>query len=1456
MLLRLAYYKRFGIRKQSELTAPELHSVNLLALPRESIFHYFSNEPTGFGMAGDDPILNGYELKFAMMSHVTEFTDAEAMGRFREVPNAVRPLMMKYHSQNRRFRLARDYLSAMSDPRMLMIFNYAPLHLAYKYMDTPLSTYHEWYNRYRTLWATIARVATESNRQQYVIMDIPAVQPPPTELVKYENHGMTTTIMNGPISRADAFQVADFWAWLGVHRDKSAINQVREIDLSRVNLIFMELGRWTVLNLGILNSWREREEAEGELDIEIIKNLNKGIYTETSALDTLRLQRRALRFFMALNEATLSVNSLDGDEEEIIAEPPVVERDDNGQLVFNREPEQKKETPSLERPVAQVHVAEKKTVQARLAQTHEQALMESKKNLTDDVVSHTGPESEEVYSDEDVERDLERLELIAKEKLSGEQFSYKPYTPPEKTLEGGVLAQADEMVKKGLLSPAQYRRMEKLSQRYKELDNPFGEGKFEDLLTIKPEEVAVAENHPMVPDIKGVSDKSFLSSSLKELDKAYCQNILKKDLVKMTMSLQKAGIAVQDYTVDVAEDYNDHFEVHTIRVQPVVGKATTLRFRLPVVDGNGNFKVAGVMNRLRFQRGDLPIRKIAPDEVALTSYYSKLFINRAERAVFNYENWLSNLITARGMDDADVRVTELRFGKAFQSHVRVPRQYSSLSKRFLGFRSGDVLFDFMFDKRIETYGAELVAKIDEQKELVLCGKSGKDPIVMNMENKLFRVVEEGKKLHLHPIPDMETMLGADKSRAPIEIAEVGLFAKAVPVGFVLGYIAGLGDLLATLKVPYRRERTRSHYKVGDDEFDVRFEDETLVFKREPLAMLIFGGFNRYHRDIKRLSIYSFDKKDIYTNILENNGISSRSSGEIDLMFKMWVDHITEEILTEMGEPTDLFNLIISAVKKLEFDDHPDPMDNLYMRDKGYERFAGLMYSEVVKALRVYNGKPKNANASLDLNPEAVWQTLLADATVLQVEDSNPIANLQEKEVVVYRGAGGRSARSMTAKFRSYHKNGLGVVSEANVDNGDVATITYTTADPNYRSLRGTIRKLDKVEGNTAKVLSTSTLLAPGATTDDPKRIAFIGIQNKQTTHILHATPMPLRTDYERVMAHRVDDLYAKTADEDGEVIEVTPKAITVKYKSGELVSYEIGRRFGTWAGEVIPHAIKTNMKAGEKFKKGAVLSFNTNFFKQDTLDPSQVLQTNSVLGLVALVETPDTLEDSCAISEEFAQKIMTNGTHIRGIKVAFEQEVRNLLREGSTVDVDTVVCTLENKTAGRDDLFDEKALETLKLLSALTPKAKAQGKIEKIEVLYAGEIEDMSPSLRQLAETSDRELYRYRKQLRKRAITGQVEPGYRIDGQIMENNSAVIRVYITGDIPAAGGDKVVFANQLKSIIGRVMQGENKTESGLGLDAHFSYQSVQNRIVNSPMFMGTTNRLLVAASEAVVAAYEK
>ena len=70
------------------------------------------------------------------------------------------------------------------------------------------------------------------------------------------------------------------------------------------------------------------------------------------------------------------------------------------------------------------------------------------------------------------------------------------------------------------------------------------------------------------------------------------------------------------------------------------------------------------------------------------------------------------------------------------------------------------------------------------------------------------------------------------------------------------------------------------------------------------------------------------------------------------------------------------------------------------------------------------------------------------------------------------------------------------------------------------------------------------------------------------------------------------------------------------------------------------------------------------------------------------------------------------------------------------------------------------------------------------------------------------------------------------------------------------GDKIVFGNQLKSVLSRVMSGVNETKSGKPIDAIFGYQSISNRIVQSAELIGTTNTLLKLISKEVVDIYHK
>jgi hypothetical protein len=1070
------YYRKFGIRRQELLIKPVLWSVNTLFLPFNSLIHYLPETETSMGIEEDNVLLQQYK-RVLWVDHLKELSIEK--GTPRNMPFQFGSAMMRYQRDHKRSRIIKDMETAMKDRRSIIVVNHAMAPHIYKYMDSnPFTPYNRWYNQQLTLWKKVEEMAKISDRQQFILVELPKILPAMSLLMRGEKE-MTRQLLD-KFETPEELEFLELWKWFGNARENSLLNKVSTENLSKVNLVFLESGRWTVLNLGTVNEWR-----------------SNGTENVSGKIDPFSMQKRFLRMAISVKEAT----SITANEEEtvddsdqaakVVDEKEHIEDDSKplnipqtGEIETIDEIPMTSDTTLREDPKVNIEVSAAKPapetkIKPKMGTTHDVKVDEIA-DIPDDTAV------EDTIDEKSIDADIEELEKVGKTEADKPTVSYEPYRPKDQSLEVGVIEAADRIAKKGLITPAEYRRFTTLAGKYKTLPNPYGKkGTLADMTIIPPEVLKVEEKNVIADKIVGVQDASMLSSSLKVMDKRYIEEVLSKDTVSLALNVQKAGVAIQDYKVEKNSDLLDEYEMHTMKLVPVVGAPSTIKFKIPLVDKDGVFKAAGVKYRMRKQRGDLPIRKISPDEVALTSYYSKIFVTRSERAVFNYSSWLLNEITARGIDLEDKSIEDVRMANVFDHTADTPLVYSTIATRFAGFYSGKFEFFFDYNKRAGFFGDKVIKEVEGKKvKLIPIAKNSSELLMMDWQNQIHKVslTKPGESV---PMGDIEKVTGIPRAKRPVEIAEISIFAKAIPIAFVLGYHLGLGNLIATLGTSVRRVAKRERYELSDDEFIVSFNDEVLIFDRkDKMACLIFGSLNRFHRDLKKYSVYMFDAKEVYQIILENNSMGARYTREIELMFKMWVDHITKEILENMKEPTDLVRLLIRACELLTTDQHPAAVDNLYMRDKGYERFAGMMYSELVKAMRVYGSRPANSSATVELNPNAVWNTILQDPTVAPIQESSPIHNLKEKEVVVFRGTGGRTSRSMTAETRIFHRNSMGVTSEATSDNADVGTVVYLSADPNYDSIRGTIRKLDTPEGNAARMVSPSMLMAPGSEHDD------------------------------------------------------------------------------------------------------------------------------------------------------------------------------------------------------------------------------------------------------------------------------------------------------------------------------------------------------------------------------------
>ena len=1010
---------------------------------------------------------------------------------------------------------------------------------------------------------------------------------------------------------------------------------------------------------------------------------------------------------------------------------------------------------------------------------------------------------------------------------------------------------AQTLYEANAISEREKHRFNKLAVKYKSLDNPFGKGSFADLVSDFDKKSIELENKPII-DLPTILDKSMTTSTLIDYDKKYINECYQKDVARMIINFQRAGIAVTNYQVEEIKDAATRCYRYKVQFTPIDGSPSTIEFKLPKLDQDGTFTANNVKSKMDKQRMDMPIRKVRPDRVSLTSYYGKLFVDRDSRGVNNYSRWICSKIMSL-YETGDKIVSHIAIGNVFDSDAKVPRVYSAIASRIKSFTYKSYTLYFDYKNRRSLLKKTPLNDI-EKNNRVLCGTKG-DAYISVDQHERFYLHEKSK---VSVIGSIDEVLDNRLGKGPIEFITIVNMGKIVPLGVVLAYRYGLKNLLTKLKVAYRIERLARH-SVEDNEFVIRFNDARLIIKdTDKKATLVIGGFLLYKKEIRKVNIDDLDNKDIYLNIISNFGMTIRYLKEINLLFQLFIDPITLELLKSMNEPTSMDGLFLRAAELLVSDDHPRETDMAYMRIRGYERLSGAVYFELIKCVRGYTHSPPMGTRKIEMNPKAVWMNVLTDGSVSKVNETNPIQQLKEMEKVGYGGLGGRDAKTMVRRTREFHPNDQGVISESTTDNAKAGIIAYTTADPKLTNVRGVTETLSSDDG-VARQVSTTFLVCPCADRDEGKRVNFASIQYTHTISIEGNQIQPVRTGYESVIAHRCSPLYASVAQGDGVIKTISDNALSVEYADKTKQHFLLGKQIASTPGMNLVHPLITDRPVGYKFKKGEVLAYNNSFFKRDIFNPTQVCFLTGTMARVALLESSDTLEDSCAISKRLTEAMATNRTQVRNIIINFDQSIHSLVKIGDSVEIDTPLCIIEDAlTHDIDaDIFDAEAINSIGILAANSPKAKYRGTIEHINVLYYGKIDEMSDSLKKIAREYDRKREKRNKELGLDDVPyNRVDQEISFDGVKTPYKSFIIQVYISNTEPMGVGDKGVFYNQLKTVVGRIMDGVNESEDGEPIDAIFGFQSIANRVVLAPQIVGTAVGALKAIGKKACNLYFK
>ncbi len=1053
------FFKNYVLRKKPDLVQPIFHSLSDLVLPRESLIHYLPRSQQDYGPSNEEPLIGTYPKKVNVFF---DNTYVPLIGKAREIPFQVNEAIKAYRKGHYKYIWARNFQTFLNRKEELLVNNLALGQQQYRYVVSRFLPFERAYNQFGSLIAAINRVSVESDRAQFVHMEMPPAMPAYSQLKMAGEHyqkafkdGQYVGVDNQailPLRGYGAFWLMDWYQFLIGNTEISQFGKLTEKARENTHFIFSRNGKVWVVKLSLLKGWLdELNDKDGKpksTRINVAKRILLVMKTLVDSGDETALQENQ-------NETVAEGSSKAG------ATPGLGSEEEGAQETERAEDEEEQRT------LSGGAVAQKDS-------GHSGSLLDlylgdqTPDSGSDDTEAGASGGGNTEDHPEEWTADVDDSLLETAEEQSLEVGVKEIFVTPESGIERAL----NERAATGNLTVAEQAFFRKRGESYKDITMPNGE-KLDKFIQI-PEQQLRNIDAKIAPEIGTVLDKSMLESRSTKLKNGYAGQFLEKDIAGMILNIQNAGIALTDLKIQPVVNVQSAYNIYTMELHPVSGSPSKRTFRMPVIGSDGTYVIDGKKYHLQLQRMETPIRKINSHQVALTSYFDRhLMVSRSQKAVDDYGRWLKKQITAKTVTKSadDVAPIKVVLGRTFIRDLKAPRTFTILSQQYRSITTNDYQFNFDL---IRLLGGEDNVRAVVNEDYVPVGKIGNDLLSMDGLGNVYR----GDRL----LGTIEALLGIETFKAPVEICTMNISGYHFPLGVVLSYYFGIDALLKVLQADYRVVPAGERLKLTEDEYAITFSDESLIFnRRDRLTGLIMGGLQKLP-NLSNFARYDLNSKGVWVPIMGDRRVKPGHFEEMRLIFDLFVDPVTKGELVKRGYPTDMHYLLLEAAKMLTTDYTKHEIEITEQRFVGYERFAGKVYAELVKSTRQFRNKGSDRRHTMDMNPEAVIMNIISDTAVNQVEEVNPIHEIKEQEVVTFGGTGGRSEATMVRRTRGQQENYKGIISEAGKDSGKVGYVSYLTSNPKICDYRGNVDV--SMPDNDTGLLSVTGNLMYGSTIDD------------------------------------------------------------------------------------------------------------------------------------------------------------------------------------------------------------------------------------------------------------------------------------------------------------------------------------------------------------------------------------
>lgn len=998
------------------------------------------------------------------------------------------------------------------------------------------------------------------------------------------------------------------------------------------------------------------------------------------------------------------------------------------------------------------------------------------------------------------------------------------------------------------------------ASRIAALNSKFAKSKLDNGLTVA-EKIASSNNKDELPEknipVDSINDEWHHLTSA-SFDESYD---LQADVLGIIMGFGDPDriskpVSVVEWNVEDASTSEDYINTYSFKLETITARRFTLRFDMPKLINHRFMKLRGNEKTISNQLVLFPIIKTEPDTVQIVSNYNKVFVYRYGNKMYYTSDYL--IRAASKYNGKKIKFITGDNSKIC-SKYDLPIDYIELSSNFTRIEMGTTKFYLNPDEATEI--CSKMKKIDGDPTAIPIGVDGDTAIYITAppaSHIIYKLMEYDE--------EFKTIVNGLSPASRYQYSKASILNTLIPVIVICGYLQGLEATIRDANIDYRFTETRPNKSdlINADMGFIKFNDGYLVYNSSYDSELLLNGLKECDTEnysltetVKGSSMW-LDFLDIFGGRLKADGLDNFNDLMID-------SPITTRVCDKLGLPKTFIGALLHANMLLvdnKYNKHSDITGN---RFRCAEIIAGYLYKCVAKSYSDYSNQfKKTGDGILTMKQSAVIDALLLDPTASDLSTLTPLLEAETANSVSFKGLSGmNSDRSYGLDKREYNSSMLNVLGMSTGFAGNVGINRQATIDKNITGSYGFIKPSGKDDMSITKTFTFTEAVVPmGSTRDDPTRVAMTFIQTaKHNMPTKIKTPMLMSSGADQAIAYMTTDTYAFKAKDNGVVVDmVENEYMIVEYnnKSREYIDLSNKVYKNSDGGFYIILKNITNLKKGSTFKKGQIIAYDENSFDGSVGPNDNLAYTSSTLTKVAIATTDDGFEDSCIITDWLSEALSSDVVVRVPISLDKTAILYNMVKKGDPVVEGDPLLIYQNSFEEEDANIILKNINSdqenaVLDIGKIPIKSKVTGIVQDIRVYRTVEKDELSPSLKKMVNSYEKEIKTKTDFLKKQGVEIPLDtpPTYTLPptGKLKGTREGVmVEFFLLYHDKLSTGDKITYFSALKGVVkdifpkGMEPYGEFRKEEKI--HSFLSMSSINGRMVTSPINIAVVNKLMV------------